>query len=162
MNDRIAKQIWHDALQCSMKPFSWGLRFNDIKVIENGTSFYVQGKVCGWIKIQLTEDNRYDITITPDNALESEVIYRFVSLENIVSLIDVNVQYGVSYYDYICSIFGLTHKIAEQGNYQSYEDGEYQETNNLWYSPFLLSNSYQFHRQDGHLSCGTYVKTSKQ
>lgn len=71
-----------------------------------------QGKVCGWIKIQLTEDNRYDITITPDNALESEVIYRFVSLENIVSLIDVNVQYGVSYYDYICSIFGLTHKIA--------------------------------------------------
>lgn len=80
MNDRIAKQIWHDALQCSMKPFSWGLHFNDIKVIENGTSFYVQGKVCGWIKIQLTEDNRYDITITPDNALESEVIYRFVSL----------------------------------------------------------------------------------
>ena len=112
MNDRIAKQIWHDALQCSMKPFSWGLHFNDIKVIENGTSFYVQGKVCGWIKIQLTEDNRYDITITPDKALESEVIYRFVSLENIVSLIDVNVQYGVSYYDYICSIFGLTHKIA--------------------------------------------------
>lgn len=111
-NQTVAKKIWHDALQCSMKPFSWGLRFNDIKVIENGTSFYVQGKVCGWIKIQLTEDNRYDITITPDNALESEVIYRFVSLENIVSLIDVNVQYGVSYYDYICSIFGLTHKIA--------------------------------------------------
>ena len=44
--------------------------------------------------------------------MESEVVYRFVSLENIVSLIDVNVQYGVSYYDYICSIFGLTHKIA--------------------------------------------------
>ena len=84
-NQTVAKKIWHDALQCSMKPFSWGLRFNDIKVIENGTSFYVQGKVCGWIKIQLTEDNRYDTTITPDNALESEVIYRFVSLENIVS-----------------------------------------------------------------------------
>ena len=44
--------------------------------------------------------------------MESEVVYRFVSLENIVSLIDVNVQYGVSYYDYICSIFGLTQKIA--------------------------------------------------
>lgn len=91
-NQTVAKKIWHNYLQCSTK--------------------YVQGKVCGWIKIQLTEDNRYDITITPDNALESEVIYRFVSLENIVSLIDVNVQYGVSYYDYICSIFGLTHKIA--------------------------------------------------
>lgn len=76
-NQTVAKKIWHDALQCSMKPFSWGLHFNDIKVIEDGTSFYVQGKVCGWIKIQLTEDNRYDITITPDNALESEVIYRF-------------------------------------------------------------------------------------
>ena len=83
MNDRIATQIWHDALQCSMKPFSWGLHFNDIKVIENGTSFYVQGKVCGWIKIQLTEDNRYDITITPDNALESEVIYRTAILYNL-------------------------------------------------------------------------------
>ena len=93
-NQTVAKKIWHNYLQCSTKPFSWGLRFNDIKVIKNGTSFYVQGKVCGWIKIQLTEDNRYDITITPDNALESEVIYRFVSLENIVSLIDVNVQYG--------------------------------------------------------------------
>lgn len=111
-NKTVAKKIWHDYLQCSMKPFSWGFRFNDIKVIENGTSFYVQGKVCGWIKIQLTDNNRYDIIITPDNSMESEVVYRFVSLENIVSLIDVNVQYGVSYYDYICSIFGLTQKIA--------------------------------------------------
>lgn len=40
-NQTVAKKIWHDYLQCSTKPFSWGLRFNDIKVIENGTSFYV-------------------------------------------------------------------------------------------------------------------------
>ena len=76
-NQTVAKKIWHDYLQCSTKPFSWGLRFNDIKVIENGTSFYVQGKVCGLIKIQLTDNNRYDITITPDNSMESEVVYRF-------------------------------------------------------------------------------------
>ena len=61
MNDRIAKQIWHDALQCSMKPFSWGLHFNDIKVIENGTSFYVQGMVCGWIKVQQDTTDEYTL-----------------------------------------------------------------------------------------------------
>lgn len=27
---------------------------------------------------------------------------------------------------------------------------------------FFMSNSHWFHRQDGHLICGTYVKTSKQ
>ena len=35
-NESMAKTIWHDALQCSMKPFSWGLNFNDIKVIDGG------------------------------------------------------------------------------------------------------------------------------
>ena len=50
-NESMAKTIWHDALQCSMKPFSWGLNFNDIKVIDGGTAFHVLGKVAGWIKI---------------------------------------------------------------------------------------------------------------
>ena len=44
--------------------------------------------------------------------MESEVVYHYVSCENIVSLIDVNVKYGLSYYDYICLIFGLTQKMA--------------------------------------------------
>ena len=112
-NQTVAKKIWHDYLQCSTKPFSCGLNFNSVKVIEDGTAFHVQGMVCGWIKVQQdTTDNRYKITITPDNSMESEVVYHYVSCENIVSLIDVNVKYGISYYDYICSIFGLTQKMA--------------------------------------------------
>lgn len=112
-NQIVAKKIWHDYLQCSTKPFSWGLNFNSVKVIEDGTAFHVQGMVCGWIKVQQdSTDNRYKITITPDNSMESEVVYHYVSCENIVSLIDVNVKYGISYYDYICSIFGLTQKMA--------------------------------------------------
>ena len=34
-NDRIAKHIWHDALQRSIKVLSWGLDLSNIKVIEN-------------------------------------------------------------------------------------------------------------------------------
>ncbi len=112
-NQSTAKKIWHDYLQYSTNPLTWGLDFNSVKVIEDGTAFHVQGMVCGWIKIQQdTIDNRYKVTITPDNSMEREVVYRFVSCENIVSLIDVNVKYGTSYYDYICSIFGLTQKMA--------------------------------------------------
>lgn len=109
-----AKKIWHDYLQSSTKPLSWGLDFNSVKVIEDGTAFHVQGMVCGMIKIQQdTTSNRYNITITLDYSMESEVVvYHYVSCENIVSLIDVNVKYGLSYYDYICSIFGLTQKMA--------------------------------------------------
>lgn len=112
-NQSTAKKIWHDYLQCSANPLSWGLDFNSVKVIEDGTAFHVQGMVCGMIKIQQdTTTNRYKITITPDNFMESEVVYHYVFCENIVSLIDVNVKYGLSYYDYICSIFGLTQKMA--------------------------------------------------
>lgn len=70
-NQSTAKKIWHDYLQCSTKPFSWGLNFNSVKVIEDGTAFHVQGMVCGWIKIQQdTSTNRYKITITPYNSME--------------------------------------------------------------------------------------------
>lgn len=112
-NQLAAKKIWHDYLQNSTKPLSWVLDFNSVKVIEYGTAFHVQGMICGMIKIQQdTTDNRYKITVTPGNSMESEVVYHYVSCENIVSLIDVNVKYGTSYYDYICSIFGLTQKMA--------------------------------------------------
>ena len=112
-NQSTAKKIWHDYLQSSTKPLSWELDFNSVKVIEDGTAFHVQGMVCGcWIKILQDTTNRYNITVTPDNSMESEVVYHYVSCENIVSLIDVNVKYGLFYYDYICSIFGLTQKMA--------------------------------------------------
>jgi hypothetical protein len=80
-NQSIAKKVWHDYLQCSTKPFSWGLEFKSVTAIENGTTFHLNGKVCGWIKIQQTNNNRYDITITPDNSTENEIVYYHVSCE---------------------------------------------------------------------------------
>ena len=111
-NQSIAKKVWHDYLQCSTKPFSWGLDFRSVTAIENGTAFHVNGNVCGWIKIQQTNNNRYDITITPDNSTESKVVYYHVFCEDIVSLINANVMYGLSSYDCICSKFGLIQKMA--------------------------------------------------
>lgn len=110
-NSNIAKIIWHDAFQRSPKPFGWGLDLRNIRVIENGTAFHVQGKVKGWIKVQL-KDNHYNVVITPDEDPGSEVLYEFVSLDNLVSLVDANVRYGISSHDYICSILGFLHNEA--------------------------------------------------
>ena len=44
-NEKIAKVIWHDALQKSFLPFGWGLDFNDIKVTDKGTELPFQNRV---------------------------------------------------------------------------------------------------------------------
>lgn len=112
-NESMAKTIWHDALQCSMKPFSWGLNFNDIKVIDGGTAFHVLGKVAGWIKIQYQRSmNHFRITITPDNSEESEITYESVFLNQIVPVIDATIKNGTSCHNLICSQYGLLPKIA--------------------------------------------------
>lgn len=41
-NERICRVIWHDALQNSIKPFSWSIDFRSIKVIDDGTEFMFQ------------------------------------------------------------------------------------------------------------------------
>ena len=112
-NESMAKTIWHDALQCSMKPFSWGLNFNDIKVIDGGTAFHVLGKVAGWIKIQYQRSmNHFRITITPDNSEESEITYESVFLNQLVPVIDATIKNGTSYHNLICPQYGLLPKIA--------------------------------------------------
>lgn len=51
-SERICRIIWHDALQQSIKPLSWGIDFSSIKVIDNGTDFMFQNhKITGKIKI---------------------------------------------------------------------------------------------------------------
>lgn len=84
-NSNIAKTIWHDALQCSPKPFGWGLDFGNIRVIENGTAFHVQGKIKGWIKVQL-KDNRYNVAITPDENSGSALLMKIQEVKFCTSL----------------------------------------------------------------------------
>lgn len=110
-NENIAKVIWHDALQNSMKPFSWGVDFSNVKVIEKGTSFYLFKTQC-WIEVRyLPEMNLYQITVKPDNE-ESEITYDCVPLDKIVAVIDDTVSYGLASYDFICSKYGLIYKVA--------------------------------------------------
>lgn len=110
-NENIARIIWHEALQNSMKPFSWGLDFSNVKVIEKGTEFYLFKTQC-WIEVRyLSEISLYQITVKPDNQ-ESQAVYDCVPLDKIVAVIDDSVQFGLSSYDYICSKYGLVYKVA--------------------------------------------------
>lgn len=112
-NDRIAKHIWHDALQRSIKVLSWGLDLSNIKVIENGTAFHVLGKVIGWIKIQYQQSiNRFKITISPDNKQENEITYDSVFLNQLVPVIDDTITKGTLYENHIRSKNGITPEIA--------------------------------------------------
>lgn len=110
-NEKIAKVIWHDALQKSFLPFGWGLDFNDIRVTESGTEFYLLKTEC-WIEVRyLTEMNLYQITVKPENE-ETEITYDCVPLDKIVTVIDDTLSYGLAFYDYICSKYGLIYKVA--------------------------------------------------
>lgn len=110
-DENIAKVIWHDALQNSMKPFSWGLDFSSVKVIEKGTAFYLFKSQC-WIEVHYVSNMKlYRITLKPDNR-KSEVVYDCVPLEKIVNVIDDTVSYGLASYDFICSKYGLIYKVA--------------------------------------------------
>lgn len=110
-NENIAKVIWHDALQNSIKPFSWKLDFSSAKVIEKGTAFYLFKSQC-WIEVRYVSNMKlYRITVKPNNE-ESEIIYDCVPLGKIVAVIDDIVSYGLASYDFICSKYGLIYKIA--------------------------------------------------
>ena len=110
-NEKIAKVIWHDALQKSFLPFGWGLDFNDIRVTENGTEFYLLKTEC-WIEVHyLPEMNLYQIIVKPENE-ETEITYNCVPLDKIVTVIDDTLSYGLASYDFICSKYGLIYKVA--------------------------------------------------
>ena len=110
-NERIAKVIWSNSLQRSIQFFGWLPKLTSIKVIENGTTFYL-GKLKAWVLIQYQRSvNNFSITVRPDNG-GNEIVYHAVSIDNIVPVIDANVKHGTTSYEYICEICGLLPKIA--------------------------------------------------
>lgn len=110
-NEKIAKVIWNSSLQRSISFFSWLPDLSSIKVIKNGTTFYL-GKLKAWVLIQYEKSvNNFAVTVRPENE-ENEIIYHSVSLDNLVPVIDANVKYGTSSYNHICEICGLTPRMA--------------------------------------------------
>ena len=110
-NERIAKVIWSNSLQRSIQFFGWLPKLTSIKVIENGTSFYL-GKLKAWVSIQYERSvNNFSVIVRPDDG-GNEIVYHSVSLDNLVPVIDANVKYGTSSYNHICEICGLTPRMA--------------------------------------------------
>ena len=110
-SEKIAKHIWNDSLQRSRNFFGWFPNLKSIKVIKNGTSFYL-GKLKAWVLIQYQRSvNNFSITVRPDNG-GNEIVYHAVSIDNIVPVIDANVKHGTTSYEYICEICQLTPKVA--------------------------------------------------
>ena len=110
-NERIAKVIWSNSLQRSIQFFGWLPKLTSIKVIENGTAFYL-GKLKAWVLIHYERSvNNFSVIVRPDDG-GNEIVYHSVSLDNIVPVIDANVIYGTNSYNYICEICGLIPKIA--------------------------------------------------
>ena len=107
----IAKHIWNDSLQRSRNFFGWIPNLKSIKVIKNGTSFYL-GKLKAWVSIEYQKSvNNYSVSIKPENE-GSEIVYHSVSLDSIVPVIEANVLHGTNSYNYICEICGLIPKVA--------------------------------------------------
>lgn len=89
-NERICHIIWHDAFQRSIIPFSWGINFSSIKVIDNGTEFRFQNhKITGEVIIQYSErTGLFDVTVLPDNYEGIPVIIENVEIGMLVSVIN--------------------------------------------------------------------------
>lgn len=96
-NERICRIIWHDALQQSIKPLSWGIDFSSIKVIDKGTEFKFQAQtVMGKIRIRYSEGTGlFNVTVRLDNNEDSPIIMKDIDLKSLVSLIDRNIKYRV-------------------------------------------------------------------
>lgn len=110
-DSEIAKHIWNNSLQRSRNFFGWFLNLKSIKVIKNGTSFYL-GKLKAWVSIEYQKSvNNYSVSIKPENE-GSEIVYHSVSLDSIVPVIEANVLHGTNSYNYICEICGLIPKVA--------------------------------------------------
>jgi hypothetical protein len=90
-NEETAQYIWSKALQCSCKPFSWGLDFDSIKTIEGGTTFRVKGAS---VKIQLEKMGLFTVIIIPDDKQKSRIVCERLILGRLVPTIDEAVKYG--------------------------------------------------------------------
>lgn len=91
-NEKAAKHIWNNALQRSFQPFSWGLDFNSIKTIENGTAFHVKA---AWVHIQyMMQVDLFRVTIIPDDKQKSRIVCERLILGSLVPTIDDAVKHG--------------------------------------------------------------------
>ena len=113
-NLRMARMIWHDILQSSVVVLSWGVDFNSIKAIEDGTQFHVQGfKIKGQVQIQYVEaTDLFKVTIIPDDELKETIVMEDVYVDQLVSLIDEQVEHVVNYEKRICEEYGLSTRVA--------------------------------------------------
>ena len=65
--------IWHEALQCSLAPLTWGIDFFDLRTlynnkgVESGIAFHIIGS---WIHIEYNEaENNFAITFIPTSLI---------------------------------------------------------------------------------------------
>lgn len=94
-NERAAKYIWHEILQCSLTPLQWGFDPRTVKVVERGTSFEIHTKFMdGCVRIQQDNEGSFKVGIKPES-FESELTYESVSSEELISTIDGVVREGV-------------------------------------------------------------------
>lgn len=95
---KMAKYIWK-ILQSSIIPFSWGIDFSTVSVIENGTEFHVQGfKITGKVKIQYVHGlDLFRVDIIPDDEKEENSVFEEVYLDTLISTIDVAVEKTENY-----------------------------------------------------------------
>ena len=90
-NEETAQYIWNNALQCSCKPFSWGLDFDSIKTIEGGTSFRVKAAL---VKIQLEKMGLFKVNIIPDDKQKNQIVCESLIIGSLVRTIDEAVKQG--------------------------------------------------------------------
>lgn len=111
-SERICRIIWHDALQQSIKPLSWGIDFSSIKVIDKGTEFKFQAQtVMGKIRIQYSErTGLFNVTVIHVNDERNPVIIENVYIDMLVSVIDENIEKTEDYKERICREYGFTEK----------------------------------------------------
>ena len=93
-NEETAQYIWNNALQCSCKPFSWGLDINSIQTIEGGTSFRVKAAL---VKIRLEKMGLFKVIIIPDDKQKSQIVCEGLIIGSLVHTIDEAVKQGTLY-----------------------------------------------------------------
>ena len=93
-NEEVAKHIWHDILQNSKIPWTWGLEFSTVKTIKCGTAFYVRATISGWVKIQQDVKGSFNIGFKPDG-FGSYLTFDNLNSQEVISTIDRIVKEGV-------------------------------------------------------------------
>lgn len=110
-DEGMAKFIWHDILQTSPIPLSWGIDFSTVRVITGGTSFHVQGfNVTGAVNIEYQEgSDLFKVKVLPDDG-SAEIIREDVYSDTLISTIDEIVEKTDDYESRICQEYGLAPK----------------------------------------------------